>query len=306
MREYLGIQIGSTSKRLFYMFHHGKRLSDLWWIVEIDTSTFWLKWTNFLYKTLHRLGTYLILDWGYKRIYSKDEFWQAQCFQIIPRTYRLCGENYGTAYDDGFACPICGSGARQLSPLKLSKSKMPRTDLAMTIAEGDEIFVSERFVEMVREHELTGIGFAPVYSAGRNGHPLNYYQIRPLNYLDFSGKTIFGVNPFDQSGATPAWTEMRLEKEGRKFKEYKEYHPEKIYKCPNGDNLGLNILSEAYIKSSPMLEGLDFFASRQTVGMREGVIRPRHLFFCSNRMMNLIKEHKLKGFQFEVAHIVDE
>ena len=31
-----------------------------------------------------------------------------------------------------------------------------------------------------------------------------------------------------------------------------------------------------------------------------------HLFFCSNRMMRLIKENNLKGFKFEVAHIVDE
>ena len=137
MREYLEIQIDSTSKHLFYMFHHGKRLSELWWIVEIDTSTVWLKWTSFLYKMLDRFGTYLILGWDYKRIYSKDEFRQAQCFQITPHIYRLCGENYGTAYDDSSACPICGSGARQLSPLKLSKSKMPRTDLAMTFARGD-------------------------------------------------------------------------------------------------------------------------------------------------------------------------
>ena len=148
--------------------------------------------------------------------------------------------------------------------------------------------------------------YLPVYSAGGNGHPLNYYQIRPLNYLDISDKTTFGVNPFDLSGTTPSWTETRWEKEGRKFKEYKEYHPEKIHKCPNGDNLGLNILSEAYIKSNPILKDLDFFASRQTVGMREGVIRPRHLLFCSNRMMRLIKDNGLKGFKFEIAHIVDE
>ena len=114
------------------------------------------------------------------------------------------------------------------------------------------------------------------------------------------------MNSFDLSGVTPTWTETHWEKEGRKLKEYKEYHPEKIHKCPNGDNLGLNILSEAYIKSSSILDGLDFFASRQTVGTREGVIRPRHLLFCSNRMMNLIKEYKLKGIQFEIAHIVEE
>ena len=34
--------------------------------------------------------------------------------------------------------------------------------------------------------------------------------------------------------------------------------------------------------------------------------RPTHLLFCSNRMMRLIKENKLKGFEFEVAHIVED
>ena len=70
--------------------------------------------------------------------------------------------------------------------------------------------------------------------------------------------------------------------------------------------MGLCLLSEAYIKSDPVLKDLDFFASRQTVGGRGGLIRQHHLFFCSNRMMKLIKENNLKGFKFEVAHIVDE
>ena len=86
----------------------------------------------------------------------------------------------------------------------------------------------------------------------------------------------------------------------------KKVIPPEIYKCPNGDNMGLRILSEVYIKTSPILDDLDFFASKQTVGGRGGVIRQHHLFFCSNRMMRLIKENNLKGFKFEVAHIVDE
>lgn len=73
---------------------------------------------------------------------------------------------------------------------------MPRTDLAMTFTRGDEIIASERFVEMVREHELTGIDFDPVYGAGKNGQPLNFYQIRPLHYLD---KHLYPFTPIHPS-----------------------------------------------------------------------------------------------------------
>ncbi len=121
--------------------------------------------------------------------------------------------------------------------------------------------------------------------------------------MDISPRTVFGINPFDLSEVDPPRTFTRWRKDGTM---YKENFPGKIYKCPNGDNMGLNLLSEAYIKSSTILDGLDFFASRQTVGTRQGVIRPRHLLFCSNRMMRLIKENGLKGFQFEKAHVENE
>lgn len=68
----------------------------------------------------------------------------------------------------------------------------------------------------------------------------------------------------------------------------------------------MNILSEAYIKDSPILKDLDYFASTQTVGLKKNLFRPFHLLFCSNRMMQIIKENKLKGFKLEVAHVVDE
>ena len=306
MREFFEIRIDPIWKHLFYAFHKGINLGGVW-SLEIDTSSNWFKWTGFLYGILDKLGMSLFYGHRYKRFYSKEEIRNSLFFQITPsRIFEPDGEECGTIYDDSTSCPICGSGAKQISPLRLKRKSIPRADLAMTIADGDEVIISERFVMMVREHGLKGMTFMPVYSAGKEGHKINYYQIRPSSYIDISPQTVFGINPFDLSGATPARTETRWEKEGRKFKEYKVHHPEKIYKCPNGDNLGLNILSEAYVKSSPVLDGLDFFASRQTVGMREGVIRPRHLLFCSNRMMQLIKEYKLKGFKFEIAHIENE
>ena len=175
--------------------------------------------------------------------------------------------------------------------------------MAVTIAWGDETIVSERFVEMVKDNSLKGMNFEPVFSQGQRGQKLNYYQVRPRYYLDFSKKSVFGQDPFNLSGEFPGCTLEGVQPDGTLVK---KVIPPEIYKCPNGDNMGLSILSEAYVKSDSVLIDLDFFASRQTVGGRGGLIRQHHLFFCSNRMMKLIKENNLKGFKFEVAHIVDE
>lgn len=72
MREFLEIRIGSTWKHLFYTFHKGRSLGSVW-LVEMETSSFWFKWTRFLYGILHKLGDVLFYSWQYKRFYSKEE-----------------------------------------------------------------------------------------------------------------------------------------------------------------------------------------------------------------------------------------
>ena len=89
----------------------------------------------------------------------------------------------------------------------------------MTIARGDEIVVSERFVEMVRRNNLTGIDFNPVMGSGKQARQLNYYQIYPHCYLDFSNKTIFGQDPFNWSGVYPGGTIEYLRQDGTRYKE---------------------------------------------------------------------------------------
>ena len=65
MREFLEIHIDNATKHLFYTFHRGKKISEIWWLLEIDTSTFWFKWTKFLDGLLRRIGSCLIYGWNY-------------------------------------------------------------------------------------------------------------------------------------------------------------------------------------------------------------------------------------------------
>ena len=305
MKEYVEFRIIMKYAHLLFKEDEGVNLGDTVKKVKIDP-------TLPIYKEIGKMQTYVrekyddlfFSSYKYRRIYTEKELNSAKWFRMTcTRHFEPAGEECGTIYDEGAACPICGAGAKQISPLKLKRSTIPRADMAVTIAWGEEAVVSEKFVEMVREKHLIGMDFEPVIGAGEQGRRLNYYQIRPQNYFDLSKETIFGINPFDFSGESPSYTWEYLNPNGTKVR---KTFPPKIHKCLNGDNMGLNILSEAHVKSDRRLEELDFFASRQTVGGRMGLIRPYHLLFCSNRMMKLIKEYKLKGFKFEVAHIVDE
>ena len=277
MKEFVEFRINMEYAHLLFRDDEGTNLGDTVKVVRIEKNDPRFNVIGELQKKAREKNDLFFSCFEYKRSYTETEINNAEWFQMFQtRHFEPTGEECGTIYDESFACPICGSGAKQLSPLKLRRSSIPKADMAVTIAWGDETVVSERFVKMVKDNKLKGLDFEPVISSANSGQKLNYYQVRPLYYLDFATKTVFGQDPFNLSG-----------------------------ECPNGDNIP-DILSEAYMRSNPVPEDLDFFASRQTVGRRVGLIRPSHLFFCSNRMMRLIKENNLKGFKFEVAHIVDE
>ena len=304
MKEIVEFRIIMRYAHLLFRDDEGTNLGDSVKVVRIDKNDPRFNAIGELQKKARENNALFFTCFEYKRSYTETEINNAEWFQMFQtRHFEPSGEECGTIYDESSACPICGSGAKQLSPLKLKRSSIPKADMAVTIAWGDEKVVSERFVNLVRDNNLKGMDFEPVISSANRGQKLNYYQVRPQYYLDFSKKTVFGQNPFDLSGKFPGCTLEGVQPDGTLVK---KVIPPEIYKCPNGDNMGLCLLTEAYIKSDSVLNGLDFFASKQTVGGRGGVIRQDHLFFCSNRMMRLIKENNLKGFKFEIAHIVDE
>ena len=304
MKELVEFRIIMRYAHLLFRDDEGVNLGDTVKVVKIDKNDPRFNVIGELQKKARENDNLFFSCFDYKRIYTETEINNARWFQMFrTRHFEPTGEECGTVYDESSACPICGSGAKQLSPLKLKRSSIPKADMAETIAWGDETIVSERFVEMVKDNNLKGMDFEPVISSANRGQKLNYYQVRPQYYLDFSEKSVFGQDPFNLSGEFPGCTLEGVQPDGTLVK---KVIPPEIYKCPNGDNVGLRSLSEIYIKTNPILNDLDFFASKQTLGGREGLIRQHHLFFCSNRMMRLIKENNLKGFKFEVAHIVDE
>lgn len=241
--------------------------------------------------------SFFLSTWHIRREYSPQEIAEAKLFQLGFRSYNICGEDCGTVYDESTACPICGANAKQVTPLHIYRNKIPKMDIAMTLA--SEVIVSDRFVRAVKERGLKGCAFSPVYSGKTPVETA--FQLRAEKEIELSDKTIVGVDPFD-------FTE---EEEADSFTicGYKLEYPKVVYKCPNGDNIGLNVISEAYVLDNPLIRQYDFLASRQRVGGRMGVFRPHPLYFVSPAFRQMIKEEKLlppKLFNrlFEVAHIV--
>lgn len=211
--------------------------------------------------------------WGINRKYSKSELANALLFTLnMSNVFEPTGEECGTLYDETAACEICGANRKQVSPLILKKGTIPKKDIAKTI--GGEVVVSEKFVNAVKQRNLKGLQLSPI-------NVEKYYQLTADTEIELTPNTIVGINPFDLSTSS----------EGE------------IYKCPKGDTIGLNLLSEPYVLNSQIIGEYDFFASKQKIGVKRGLLRPEPIYFCSPAFRKMVEEEKLSGFEFEITNI---
>src|SRR5690349_13577402 len=65
-------------------------------------------------------------SWQIFRHYSRRELEEAELFHAWPRlAFEPAGEECGTRYDESKACPQCGAGALQTTPLFLDARRIP-------------------------------------------------------------------------------------------------------------------------------------------------------------------------------------
>lgn len=226
--------------------------------------------------------------WDIKRKYSKKELDTATLLHLkIKAVFEPTGEECGTLYDETAACKICGVNRKQVSSLILKKGKIPKKDIARTI--GGEVVVSEKFANAARQRNLKGLQLSPI-------NVEKYYQLTADTEVELSHRTVAGVDPFDFSESSEG-SELTISG-GYHFKFEKE-----IYKCPKGHTIGLNLLSEPYVLNSQSIGRYDFFASKQKIGVKRGLLRPEPIYFCSPAFRRMVEEEKLSGFEFEIANI---
>ncbi len=214
-----------------------------------------------------------------RREYSEYELASATLFHLIPtKCIGVSGEEYGTSYDENNACPVCGSGATQQTPLCLPPRVLPSEDLAVTIAD-TEIVVSARFVDIVHSQSIAGIEVSRIH------HPRNGVEIEGWYQLQPDGTTLNVVPPT------------------RVQNSYFDDDPSNEYRCQRGDLLGLNVISELYLTPT-VGSSAELAFTKQYIGCRRGVIRPRRMIVVSQRLRSVLMSEGMRGFRFEVAHIV--
>ncbi len=279
MKEVLEIRINQDFAHLLFDDCEGKNLGTSVRIVSITKEdSRYLQIPNIAKKIKRKYGRGFYFGWEIKRTYTKKELLDTNLFRIVVKTtFEPAGEECGTEYDETVACRICGANRKQSGPLHLRKSSIPKKDIARTIA--GEVIVSRAFKEACESYSLKGLHFEQVYSRNR---PIDYFQLGAVSTkLVLTDKTIAGIDPFDLSESC----------EGE------------VYKCPEGHTIGLNLLSELYIKDFRNAEVPDFFETEQKIGVKRGLLRPEALLLCTPNFRKMVLNEKLKGFGFEIAHI---
>ncbi|OFW61107.1 MAG: hypothetical protein A2133_00590 [Actinobacteria bacterium RBG_16_64_13] len=219
----------------------------------------------------------LFSGWNIHRHYSAKELAEAELLTMwISAVFEPAGEETKTVYDETDACPLCGVGRRQVGDLSLDTRRIPkRADLAQTIA--NEVVFSPRLVALLTKEATTGVEFRSVRHRGKEVSEDWLQPVITSPSLDVVEPTQYGTNLFD-------------------------HDPEGRFRCPLGHTLGLNLISELFLDRSTWA-GEDFCATRQLVGVKRGLLRPRASLLISQRLYQLLKREKARGFKVEVAHL---
>ena len=79
----------------------------------------------------------------------------------------------GTSYDDSHACPRCGAGLVQTSPLRMRRTELPKSYLATGAA--DELLLHESVAGIVESAGLKGMTLRPVVDP--SGAAIPWFQV---------------------------------------------------------------------------------------------------------------------------------
>lgn len=227
---------------------------------------------------------------GYVRLereYSEKELATARILRMmIKDAFEPSGEECGTRYDDTCACGkaldagydlTCGSGRRQTSNLVLDISKIPKADITMTIALGEEWVVSSKFKELVLENGIDGCEFKPVEDVkGREKFKNKWFQLIVKKEVEVSiPPSFFADDPFIKSN---------------------------LYHCSRCGRLkGLRLWSELYLKPNQFTG--DIAKTKELYGFRKGLLMPTPFIVISQKFYQVLKRGNIRGYSVEIAHV---
>jgi hypothetical protein len=344
MKEAFEFRVLEKYAPMLFADDEGKRLGSFVRKIEIESSHPKFQEIGRLDQQLSkRPNEFFFAGWIVRRRYKEDELNAAPCFQLtIMPTFEPAGEQCGTIYDESAACPKCGAGAPLLSDLRLDLRKVPKNkDLARTIA--GEWIVSQRLAERLVDGGLTGFelrrvrhkaryqddlldldkvptGHEIIRRAEAAGAPLGTWQFsvwsnRPKNHslLERARAEYIAMRKATarlKNSSTPVWYLLvvtsacaEIVPPTRIGDDPFNHGPEGEHCCPLGDTIGLNVISEVSVLAQSRGNN-DIVCTRQFIGDRAGVLRPKPLILVSPRAWKLFEAENVKGAYFEVVHLV--
>jgi hypothetical protein len=228
-------------------------------------------------------------SWRVRRTYSQQELAGAELIHlIIYGVFEPPGEDCGTEYEETTACPHCGAGRIQRSPLSLDvRSAQPDRDIDTTVLRrgkdvaksiAEEVVVSDRFAGWYASVGGRGARFDQVLTCKTHKPSEVWSQLIVTGPpVDAVPPTRYGIHPFDPDQAGE-------------------------YRCPLGHVAGLNILSEVTV-SRETWDGSDITCTRQLIGWRVGDLVPAPQYLISPSLYRLMREGGARGVRYEIAHL---
>jgi len=237
--------------------------------------------------------------WTISRRYSEAELAHVELFFLNAPMTEVAAEEYGTEYRDVGSCEFdgkvlqhfggtdfrvvpgkvrCGLASNQVGSLRVPFGEFKRSRDLYRIW-GGELVVSERLANLINNGQFSGSALLPITNINQAKAPMRnlsqlVLQSKPLEVAEHSR---FGETPFDtESGG---------------------YH-----RCAAGLIAGLRPISPLSIIRSSW-DGSDLCRTAVYVGARRGLFRPYQLLVVSKKFLMALRNHAMRGFQFEAIEI---
>lgn len=343
MREVFEFRVDSDFADRLFSVDEGKNLGSIR-VIQMFADDPRFAQVGELQQTVHRESDRAFFyGWHISRRYTKRELDAAEVFTLWPTgTFEPPGELCGTVYDESVACPHCGGGAKQVSDLRLDLRKAPKSkDIARTIA--GEVIVSQRMAELLTDGELKGFDLRQVRHKARYADdPFDLHEVPTGRRILQVAETFGAPHPTERfwvwlnrsenrelyeqaqkehvalknqsrsakSKAAPVWyqliatTSVQIVAPTRVGIDPFDDDSEGECRCPHGDTIGLNLLSELWVSQRDFANcNGDIACTKQYVGVRRGLLRPQPLLVISPRLWRAMEEGEMKGFRVEVAYL---
>lgn len=227
-----------------------------------------------------RKGDRAFIDFAvgrYLRKYTRAELQSAEILRLtVTSHFEPSGEECGTIYET--LCGHCNLG-RQVSDLILDLRRVPQQrDMSETIALVEWV-VSSKLMRTFTENGLSGAEFRSIFDLRNPTKAANcWHQLCVTGKAgELSDLTKIGRDPFSPS--------------------------ETSWRCPLGHSSVTEFLSEIYLRRNSW-DGSDIALTSALFGQGRNLLRPTPLIIISQRAFRMLEGAGLKGFGYEVAHLV--